>query len=98
VWLVKFGHGLVQFALVQCLLIRVYVDRFGLLQHSYVDPPQTPVLWVTPIRKSGWPSLLTITQIIQTMASALYHAGANLSSIDIIPLHGEVSLYILRCW
>jgi hypothetical protein len=28
------------------------------------------------------------------MANAMYHAGANLSSLDIIPLHGEVSIYI----
>jgi hypothetical protein len=28
------------------------------------------------------------------MESALYHAGANLSSLDIIPLHGKASLYI----
>jgi hypothetical protein len=37
------------------------------------------------------------------MTSALYRAGANLSSVDIIPLHGEVSIYIqeapdLREW
>jgi len=87
-------HGLVQFALVHSLLIRVYVVWCGLPHHSHIGPTQTPVLSITPNEKSGRPSLLPITQIIKTMASALYHAGANLSSLYIIPLHGKVSLYV----
>jgi hypothetical protein len=62
-----FEHGLVQFVLVHCLFIRVFFEHIslGLPQHLYIVPTQTAVLWVTPTRKSDWPSLLPITQIIK---------------------------------